>query len=477
MKARLRLTAEDYSPLRDHLFPGDSDEHAALLLAGVHRRSDSTTLLVREVHPLGPQEFLPGENGYRQLSPRALARLGNRADDEKLALISCHSHPGARERVRLSNDDLAGHERIFPHLLDIVGNGSPVGGIAFGSESATGEVWIGKERRIELDAVEIVGAQLARLQPTPPHAQHAAEARFDRQARMFGAEGQAILRRMTVAVIGLGGGGSIVSEQLTHLGVGRIVAVDFDRVETHNLSRIVGARRRDALRRRRKVEVARRLARTIDRSVAFEAIVGDIADAAVAARLAECDFIFLCTDTITSRLVANAVAQAYLIPMVQVGAKIDRANERIESVYVAVRPSFPRRGCLACAGVIDPSALQHEGATAEERAAQNYLDLPEVIDPSVITLNGVGASVATNLMLMSAVGLAESDQLAHRLFDARTGSWLELQDQRADTCIWCGAEPPSRFARGDAARLPVRPPRGRRARLPLRVRRARRALA
>jgi molybdopterin/thiamine biosynthesis adenylyltransferase len=456
MSARLRITVEDYRRLADHLFPGDRDEHAAVLLAGVAASGASSVLLVREVHLLDTSEFGPGEHGYRQLAPSALARLGSRAEAEQLALISCHSHPGASQRVGLSGDDLAGHRRVFPHLLDIVANGRPVGGVAFGKHSAAGEIWFDRDTRTPLERIDVIGENHDVLRPSPPSHVGGAEHRFDRQALMFGVEGQRILRDMSVAVVGLGGGGSIISEHLAHLGVGRILAFDFDRIETHNLSRVVGARPGDARRRRKKVEVARRLARQVDRSVDFEAIDGDIADPAIAARLARCDFIFLCTDTITSRLIANAIAQAHLIPMVQIGAKIDRVGERIASVYVAVRPSFPRRGCLACAGMIDPAAVAREGAGPEERAAQNYLDLPEVVDPSVITLNSVAASVATNLMLLSAVGMAEPGQLSHRLFDARSGRWLELEAQRDPSCIWCGGEARSRFARGDAARLPVR---------------------
>jgi molybdopterin/thiamine biosynthesis adenylyltransferase len=273
---------------------------------------------------------------------------------------------------------------------------------------------------------------------------------------MFGAVGQELLSEMSAAIIGLGGGGSIVAEHMAHLGLGEIVAVDFDRVENHNLSRIVGASRRDALRHRKKVKVAQRLAHRVSPSTNFVAIDGDIADPDVAAVVSGCDFIFLCTDTISSRLVANSIAQAYLIPMVQIGAKVDRPNDEISSVYVAVRPSLPRQGCLDCAGMIDPAALQREGATDEERAAQNYLDLPDVIDPSVITLNAVAASAATNLMLMYAVGMGQPGHLSHRLLDARSGSWLSLVERRDSKCLWCGTGNASRFARGDRARLPVR---------------------
>ena len=246
-------------------------------------------------------------------------------------------------------------------------------------------------------------------------------------------------------------------EQLAHLGIGGITAIDYDRVEAHNLSRIVGATTFDARRNRKKVEVAKRLVRRIDRMVEFEAIDGDIADAAIAARVATCDFIFLATDTATSRLVANAISQAYLIPMVQIGAKVDlKPDKLISSIYVAVRPVFPRHGCLACAGMIDPMALQREAATQEEREAQNYLNLPEVIDPSVITLNGIGASAAVNLMLMTAVGLAQDELLDHRLFDAQTGEWLSLRSQHDPACLWCGDNDGSRYARGDRSSLPVR---------------------
>jgi tRNA A37 threonylcarbamoyladenosine dehydratase len=455
MSARLRISGSDYEALNAHLFPGDRDEHAAILLAGVAGSSSSPLLLAREVHLLGAEDFVPGRFGYRQFTPSALARLGNRANGEQLALISAHSHPGSGARVRLSEDDLAGHRKIFPHLLDIVGNGNAVGGIAFGSDGAAGEIWVNRDRRIDLELVEVLGASRLGLKPEPTRGK-SHEQRFDRQGRLFGPEGQDRLRQMTVAIVGLGGGGSIISQQLAHLGVGKIVAFDFDRIETHNLSRIVGASVTDARRRRKKVDVARRLCRRIDRSVKFEAIDGDITEAKAAKRLSDCDFIFLCTDTITSRLIANATAQAYLIPMIQIGAKIDRAGDRIESVYSAVRPSFPRDGCLACAGVIDPVLLQKEAATDEEREAQNYLNLKEVVDPSVITLNSVAAASATNLMLMSTVGMATQEQTAHRIFNAGTGEWLVLKGDVDPDCLWCGREPQSRFGRGDGARLPVR---------------------
>lgn len=454
MTTELVVTERDYGVLSTHLFPGDRDEHAVIVLCGVRRDPDGVALLVREVHPLFEDEFIPGEKGYRQIAPRALARLGNRAHDQGLALATFHSHPGATTHNALSGDDLSAHRRVFPHLLDIVG--APVAGVALGTHSAAGEVWLTGEQPRAVDAVRVVGHRLRRLAPHPA-ADTDCDDRFDRQVRLFGNTGQQILRDLHVGVVGLGGGGSLLVEQIAHLGVKAITGVDFDRVESHNLSRIVGATEDDARRGTKKVEVARRLSHAIDPSIRFTAIDGDIAEAAVARALGGCDFLFLATDSITSRLVLNAIAHTYLVPMVQIGAKVDvLPSGEIGMVYVAVRPVLPDSGCLQCAGVINPDALRDEANSEEERAAQNYLGRPDIVDPSVITLNAVAASAASQTMLMWAVGLAEPELLKHRIYDGQTGVWLTLESQRDQACSWCCREERSRFARGDSAVLPVR---------------------
>jgi molybdopterin/thiamine biosynthesis adenylyltransferase len=275
---------------------------------------------------------------------------------------------------------------------------------------------------------------------------------------MFVAQGQEILRGLRVAVVGVGGGGSLVVEQLAHLGVGEIIAIDFDSVAEHNLSRIAGATPRDARRSTKKVEVSRRLVSRIDRSVRFTAIDGDVVDSHVAELLARSDFIVLATDSHLSRLVVNATAHAYLIPAVQIGAKVDvRADGSIEQIYCAIRPILPPNGCLHCAGVIDPLVLQRETATDEERVAQDYLGQDSgIIDPSVITLNAVTAGVAMNVLLFSAVGLGQSGLGRHMIHTPANGEWLKLQVERQDTCPWCSLASHSQFARGDAASLPLR---------------------
>jgi tRNA A37 threonylcarbamoyladenosine dehydratase len=59
---------------------------------------------------------------------------------------------------------------------------------------------------------------------------------------VFGDRGQALLAAQKVGVIGAGGAGSLVVEYLARLGVGHLVVVDPERIETTNLPRVVGGR-------------------------------------------------------------------------------------------------------------------------------------------------------------------------------------------------------------------------------------------
>jgi molybdopterin/thiamine biosynthesis adenylyltransferase len=58
--------------------------------------------------------------------------------------------------------------------------------------------------------------------------------RYDRQIRAFGVAGQNILKSLRVGIVGLGGTGSIVLQELAHLGVTDFLLLDPDVVEESN---------------------------------------------------------------------------------------------------------------------------------------------------------------------------------------------------------------------------------------------------
>jgi len=90
--------------------------------------------------------------------------------------------------------------------------------------------------RHQVDAAERFGLSLAEVETAILEA-GLLPARYQRNRRMLSTAQQMQLFRSRVGVIGCGGLGGYILEQLARLGVGHIVAIDADVFEEHNLNR------------------------------------------------------------------------------------------------------------------------------------------------------------------------------------------------------------------------------------------------
>ena len=451
-KCQIRIARDQFNILIHHLFPGDGDEHGAVLLAGMSSRNGQLVLHVREVHIAQEgTDYVEGKIGYRALSPKFIHRLITRARDEKLAYLAVHNHGSARS-VGFSQIDLDSHERGYPALLQI-SRGTPVGALVFGRRSIEADVWLSNGKRLGLECAVVVGKTIQRLTPSPRRDTDDVGDVFDRQIKMFGKEGQRALSECRVAVLGLGGVGSLVTEYLARLGVGHFYLVDDDLVEASNLSRIVGAEMSDALDRVSKVEIAQRVIRQANPGATTTLIRGDIARESVAAQLTNVDYLFLAADSMRARLIFNALVHQYLIPGVQLGSKIRAdANGSLIDVMSANRPVRPGHGCLWCNQLIDTTILAKEAKTDDERKAQAYGT--EEANPSVISLNAVSAAHGVNDFLLDYLDLRpEAEVLHYEHFHFLAGKRSLVEPRKDLDCSECSA-PGMRFGRADAVPLP-----------------------
>ena len=443
------VTAELHRRIMEHLFPGDRDEHGAILRAGIMRNGSSLRLLVQHVEPAEfGTDYLPGRYGYRALTPTFIQREILRCRDLGLGYLAVHNH-GSDRHVEFSQVDLESHERGYPALLDI-GRGIPVGALVYGKRSVAADVWLPDGSRRTLGSYRVIGDKATRLYAQPSR-EGESDTEHDRQVRMFGAAGQRVLRASRVAVIGLGGVGSLVAEYLARLGVGNLVLIDPDEIESSNLSRVVGATRVDVEVGQLKTQIAVRHARELATDAVLEPIAGDVARFSVAQVLRDCDFIFLAADSMRARLVVNALAHQYLIPAVQMGAKIRPGDDgQLEDAMCAVRHVRPGTGCLWCNGLIDPTQLAIEAKSDSERNEQAYgVQEP---NPSVITLNAVAAAHAVNDFLFDFLGLRTRDaEAVYQHFHFDRGKAQRVLPRRDAECRECVR----RLAMGDALELPV----------------------
>lgn len=458
------ITERDYQALHRHLFQSEHDEPAAFLHAGLTTTPAGQQLLIRRVIPVPPEDLGPSDRGgHRQISARAVARAALACDTDGLCLLWAHGHPDADRLVGFSQEDRDSHAFAHPALIDMT-HGRPVAGLVFGANSVAGEVWTAHVPPDPLASLRVLGHHLHDLRPQPTDPAAPADERFARQVLLFGDQGQALLRQCVVAVVGAGGGGSLLIQMLAHLGVGRLLIIDYDHVTWSNLSRIVGATPRDAELRRRKIDVMRDLVHRIDPSIQVDTVYGDITYQQDARRVADANFAFLATDTVFSRYAFNLVCHQYLIPGIQIGAKVtgDPTTGAVDLIHVMERLLTLDHACLDCAGVIPADALAREQLSKDERRAQDYVDGAgdeQIEDPSVITLNAISAAqAATDFLLMTTGLLPEAADLNARVFHPQERVLRGRPATMKLGCRWCDPRTPtSVFARGDLRQMALRP--------------------
>ena len=466
------ITGEQWALLHEHLFPGDEDEHGAVLQCGIARSPRGTRLLVHNVVPaVEGIDYVEGNRGYKKLTAEFVADNIDTCAEKGLAYLAVHNHRG-RDRVSFSGTDMASHERGYPALLDI-NDGVPVGALVFARNAVAGDIWTSDGERHTITGLRVTGRPQLTITPEPVPDQ-VAKPTYDRQARIFGDRGQAILADSKVAVVGLGGIGSLIAEYLARLGVGELVFIDPDRIDPTNLPRVVGARRTDTwsllqddsrppwVRRlgarlaTPKVKIAARVARQASKTARITTVSRSVVDADVAELLTDCDHIFLAADSALARRLVNSVTHQYLIPHTQVGSKVTVIDGAIADIFSVSRTSSPGNGCLQCNGLIPAWRLTEEATSAIQRRRQRYVDDDDIHAPSVITLNAVAASRAVDDWLMTIGGLTDSAVSADHwvAYHPLTGEVVEHEPAKSPDCRHCG---PTRFAMGDGACLLARP--------------------
>jgi len=422
---KIRIDEAVWAALRDQLFTRRDVETAGLLLVEPVQISDGHLGIVREALAIRRQDQL-------SIDPVALNRLTRPARDRKWGVFTIHTHPGATE-AWFSQADNLGDSRLMPSLacriphaphgsLVVVDNGDVVA-----RSFQDGALF---------DAtLHVIGKTInsTRTKTT------VGEPWFSRQALALGSYGQAHLRRLRVAIIGLGGVGSLVNMQLAHLGVGELLLIDSDIVEVSNVSRIVGATQQDVS--APKVAVAARYAQAVGFS-RVEALAQDIGPD-VERLLAGCDVVISCVDRQAPRALLNRIAYQYLVPVIDLGTAFRvNASGVICGDAGRVVVTGPGRPCLSCWGHIDADALRVEALNAEDRKVlerEGYIDGATVAQPSVMAFNTVVAGAGVVELMRLTTGFAGAQSPPLRLAVSFSEGTVKRNSlARSSQCRICG---------------------------------------
>jgi hypothetical protein len=259
---------------------------------------------------------------------------------------------------------------------------------------------------------------------------------------------QAKLRRARVAVVGAGGGGRHVIQQLAYLGVGEILVIDPDVYEESGRPRIVLAIQSDL--GKPKVKIFERFVRKIGLGTRIQSIRAAIPDADAVRAVWECDVIVGCVDTLFSRSDLQEIASRYLIPYVDIGATVrdvpdaESSDPRVQvagNVFTFVPGSF----CLWCCNFLSRQKIESE----QNGPTRTYFEKNKQ-EAQVVSFNGVLASQAVSEVLQLLTGYrgsgireadlkvpGESAFRGYKKFDGVTGTLQEWGGARRLGCEHC----------------------------------------
>ena len=390
------------------IFSEQPNEGAAFLICGTSLTDREDRLLVREVVPVQPAHYLVREPQRLSIDSQAYANAAKRAVADGSSVLFVHSHPGGVGEFSGQDDR---EEPKLMTFLDARVPGRVHGSLVIASAAdLRGRAWV-RGRWTDIGRIRILGGRfrfhnhVGERRPLPEF--------FERQVRAFGEELQRLLRALHVGVVGAGGTGSAVAEQLARLGVGELSIFDGDTLTTTNVTRVYGST--IAAAGANKAQLARDHIVSMGLGTKVTAIPAYIDTEEAAKRLRECDLVFGCTDKAAPRSLLGALATRYYIPTFDVAVKIDSSDGLLRGIFGRVTTLIAGEACLFCRDRITPAAIALEALRPAERrarAAERYApELPEH-DPAVIMFTTTVASQAIIEMLHRLTGFMGDDRMS-----------------------------------------------------------------
>lgn len=421
--ATIRLTGRQYARLREHLFPGDGCEAVALALCGRLAAPTDAPASGAEILTIHKLELVPHEHCIERTPERvrwptdALPGLLEQAQKRGLTLLKFHGHPGGLRRFSRVDDEA--DRELFaavgvwldderPHASAVMLPDGRIFARSVAPDGATAAVpkvaVAGEEIRI-WRWTDVVGP-IPFNGTEPSHDHHDVPEFALRTAQAFGAGTTELLSRMTVAVVGCSGTGSPTIEMLARLGVGVLVLADPERVEEKNLNRIYNATMADARAGEYKVDVIARAVKAMGLGTIVEPIPKDLFSAEVIRRLARCDVVFGCMDSIDGRDLLNRLACFYNVPYFDVGVRLIADGtggvDQICGTVHYLQPdgsSLLSRGAYTAEGVRAAATRRENPAQYKALRREKYISGVEEDRPAVISVNTLYASLVVNELL------------------------------------------------------------------------------
>lgn len=143
------------------------------------------------------------------------------------------------------------------------------------------------------------------------------ESLFEVHHRLIGKENQKIIQASNVTIVGVGGLGCAVAENVVRLGVANVVLIDSGKIKTSNLPRQPLFNENEV--GQYKVQIAREKLSKFSSNTKIRIELDTFTSTNGKPMLKQSDVVIDCTDNFTSRYAISKIAKALNIPMIYGG--------------------------------------------------------------------------------------------------------------------------------------------------------------
>jgi molybdopterin/thiamine biosynthesis adenylyltransferase/proteasome lid subunit RPN8/RPN11 len=447
MRYSITFRSHDFETLKAHLFPPSVlKERAAYLICRTSESSDETRLLVRDVIAVDVHDTLESSAADMSIKSTSFMRAMKIAQMRKSSFVFVHSHPGGL--AEFSRQDDTEEKKLFATAYTRIERKGPHASLVMASpDSIKGRIWRGDGSHITLDSIRVIGAtfQFFNSGETRP-----AEL-YDRQVRAFGGGVQSALSNLKIGVVGAGGTGSAVAEQLIRLGVGTLYVFDGDTLDDSNLTRVYGSGHEQV--GKKKVRIVEESAKRIGLNTSVIPVDRPITFRSAAELLRNCDVAFGCTDDQWGRSILTRLALYYYIPVFDMGVRIDSEHGLVRSVQGRVTTLMPGNSCLFCRHRLNANAVASESIAATDPAAaaqlrrEGYIPEVDTAAPAVISFTTAVASWAVSELLHRLTGFMTDERSSSEVLFLFDQSRVRTNSVPSEAGCFCADQ--SKIGRGD----------------------------
>jgi hypothetical protein len=262
--------------------------------------------------------------------------------------------------------------------------------------------------------------------------------RYSRNEALFAREGQRKIAATSVTIVGLGGLGSHVAQQLAYLGVRDYRLIDFDIVTDSSMNRLIGAVDADVAAQAKKIAVAERLIKAVIPNATVELVDANIDAPEAESAISAADTVFGCLDRDLPRLKLTELCARYAKPLFDLAS--DTGGEGNELWYGGRVVFANGSGCLVCHDLLDQQEIARDSMSPEQREAHDRIYGVERgalagAGPMVVSVNGVVASLAVTEFIVFVTGMRPP--AAQLIYRGDTPVVRRVIDEPEPGCYFC----------------------------------------